>query len=61
MENAITIKDWRNLLGNRLLEPKERNTYIQFHFINPSKPSGFGYETCPQDLIKTIKRKQIKT
>jgi hypothetical protein len=26
MENAIMMKDWRKLLGNRLLEPKERNT-----------------------------------
>jgi hypothetical protein len=47
-----------------------RSTYIhtyihiyntQFHFINPGKPLGFGYETCPQDVTNTIKRTQIKT
>ena len=30
MENAITMKDWRKLLGHRLLEPKERNTANAF-------------------------------
>jgi hypothetical protein len=30
MENAITKKDWRKLLENRLLEPKERNTANAF-------------------------------
>jgi len=30
MENAIMMKDWRKLLGNRPLEPKERNTANAF-------------------------------
>jgi hypothetical protein len=37
------------------------HTYMLFHFINPSKPLGFGYETCPQDLTNTIRHTQIKT
>jgi hypothetical protein len=32
------------------------HTYIQFNFINPGKPLGFGYETCPQDLTNSIRR-----
>jgi hypothetical protein len=37
------------------------HTYIQFHFINPGKSLGFGYETCPQNLTNTVKHMQIKT
>jgi hypothetical protein len=37
------------------------HTYMPFHFINPSKPLGFGYETCPQDLTNTIRCTQIET
>jgi hypothetical protein len=37
------------------------HTYMPFHFINPSKPLRFGYETCPQDLTNAIRRTQIKT
>jgi len=39
------------------------HTYIRdtYNLINPSKPLGFGYETCPQDLTDTIKCAQIKT
>ena len=33
--------------------------YVPFHFINPGKPLGFGYETCPQDLAHTIRCAQI--
>jgi len=36
------------------------HTYMPFHFINPSKPLGFGYETCPQDVTNTIKHTQTK-
>jgi len=25
-------------------------TYVAFHFINPYKPLGFGYEACLQNL-----------
>jgi len=31
------------------------------HFINPSKPLGFGYDTCPQDLTGTIRCTLINT
>ena len=31
------------------------HTYMPLHFINASKPLDFGYETCPRDLINTIK------
>jgi len=37
------------------------HTYMPFHFINPDKPLGFGYETCPQDLTDTIRCAQINT
>ena len=37
------------------------HTYMSFHFINPGKPLGFGYETCPQDLADTIRHAQINT
>jgi len=32
---------------------------MPFHFINPSKPLGFGYKTYPQDLTNTIRRTLI--
>ena len=32
---------------------------ISFHFFNPSKPLGLGYETCPQDLRNTIRHTLI--
>jgi len=35
------------------------HTYMPFHFINPGKPLGFGYEICLQDLADTIRRAQI--
>jgi len=31
------------------------HTHVPLHFINPSKPLGFGYETCPHDLTKTVR------
>jgi hypothetical protein len=37
------------------------HTYMPFHFINPSKPLGFGYETCPQGLTNTIRHTLVKT
>jgi hypothetical protein len=30
------------------------HTYIQFHFTNPSKPLGFGYETSPLSLHQSM-------
>jgi len=35
--------------------------YMPFYFINPSKPLGFGYEMCPQNLTNTIRRTLINT
>jgi len=32
---------------------------MPFHFMNPSKPLGFGYETCPEDLAHSIRHAQI--
>jgi len=28
-------------------------TSMAFHFINPHKPLGFGYETCLQDMTNS--------
>jgi len=32
---------------------------MPFHFINPGKPLGFGYKTCPQYLADIIRGAQI--
>jgi len=32
---------------------------MPFHFLNPGKPLGFGYETYSQDLADTIRRAPI--
>jgi len=33
---------------------------MAFHFINPYKPLGFGYETCLQDLTNSNRYTQNK-
>ena len=36
------------------------HTYMAFHFINPSRPIGLGYETCLPEMMDIDSHTQVK-